>query len=569
MSSRSSRLGFAVLLCYLRHPGRALEAGEMLPAELLAFVADQLEIDVAVFDNYRRRDQTRREQLAELMARFGYQTFDPASSRRYLAWLIPIAQTVRKPDRLLEMLLEELRRQRVLLPIPRVLEMLVRQARVRAELVSYRALTQGLTKAQFVALDTLLELRPDTAVSSIAWLLQAPQSPATRNMLALVERIAFVRGLDIERNRRRNIPGVAFDRIAAESLRMTTQHVRDLAIPRRYATLVATAIALETHLTDATLLMFDKLIGSAARKAERQTAENSLKALREAQGNLRTLSTACRAVIEARSGKADPFAAIDSQVGWDKFVRSVAEAESLARPETTDNRAELIKKYGSVRTFAPALLETFEFRGGGAVNGLLRAIALIRDMYRSGKRTLPAKPPTAFVRRAWRPFVFKDTGINRKAYELCALSELRDRLRAGDVWVDGSRHYQDFESYLIPKPTFEILKSEGPLPLEIETNVERYLEDRRRILSRELTEVAALATAGKLEDVDLSGGELKITPLRNAVPAEAETLRDAAYDLLPRTKITDVLLDSIGGPASPSASLISGPGGRPTARKHC
>jgi len=38
------------------------------------------------------------------------------------------------------MLLEEMRRQRVLLPIPRVLEMLVRQARARAELVSYRAL---------------------------------------------------------------------------------------------------------------------------------------------------------------------------------------------------------------------------------------------------------------------------------------------------------------------------------------------------------------------------------------------------------------------------------------------
>jgi hypothetical protein len=93
------------------------------------------------------------------------------------------------------------------------------------------------------------------------------------------------------------------------------------------------------------------------------------------------------------------------------------------------------------------------------------------------------------------------------------------------------------------KPTFEILKGEGPLPLEIETDIERYLEDRWTILSRELTEVAALATAGKLKDVDLSAGELKITPLRNTVPAEAETLRDAAYNLLPRTKITDVLLD--------------------------
>jgi TnpA family transposase len=541
--SDHSRFGFAVLLCYLRHPGRALEADEMPPAELLAFVANQLEVDVAAFDKYRRRDQTRREQLAELMARFGYQTFDRAASRRYIAWLIPIAQSIRKPERLVEMLLEEMRRQHILLPIPRVLEMLVRQALVRAELVSYRALTDGLTKARFAALDTLLQPKPDTAVSSMAWLVQAPQSPAARNVLALIERINFLRNLHIERDRQRNIPSVAFDRIAAECLRMTMQHVRDLSVPRRYATLVVAAISFETKLTDATLLMFDKLIGSLARKAERQTADNSLKTLRQVQGSLRTLAAACRAVIEARDGKADPFAAVESRIGWDKFVRSVAEAESLAQPETTDNRAELIEKYGTIRTFAPALLEAFEFRGGGAVNGLLRAITLIRDMYRDGKRALPDTPPTGFVRQAWRPFVFKDSGIDRKAYELCALSELRDRLRAGDVWVDGSRQYQDFENYLIPKPTFEILKGEGPLPLEIETDIERYLEDRRTILSRELTEVAALATAGKLKDVDLSAGELKITPLRNAVPAEAETLRDAAYDLLPRTKITDVLLD--------------------------
>jgi TnpA family transposase len=52
--SDHSRLGFAVLLCYLRHPGRALEAGETPPAELLAFIADQLDVDVAAFNRYQQ-----------------------------------------------------------------------------------------------------------------------------------------------------------------------------------------------------------------------------------------------------------------------------------------------------------------------------------------------------------------------------------------------------------------------------------------------------------------------------------------------------------------------------------
>ena len=164
-------------------------------------------------------------------------------------------------------------------------------------------------------------------------------------------------------------------------------------------------------------------------------------------------------------------------------------------------------------------------------------------MYRAGKRTVPLKPPTAFIRRAWRPFVFKDGDIDRRAYELCVFSELRNRLRAGDVWVDRSRHYQDFETYLIPKLTFEILKAEGPLPVEIETEVQSYLESRRSALTQELTTVATLAESGELHDVDLAEGDLKITPLRAVTPPEAVSLRDAAYDLLPRIKITDLLLE--------------------------
>jgi TnpA family transposase len=174
---------------------------------------------------------------------------------------------------------------------------------------------------------------------------------------------------------------------------------------------------------------------------------------------------------------------------------------------------------------------------------LLKALALISEMYRAGKRTLPLKPPTAFIRRAWRPFVFKDGDIDRRAYELCVFSELRNRLRAGDVWVDRSRQYQEFETYLIPKLTFEILKAEGPLPVEIETEVQSYLESRRSALTQELTTVATLAESGKLPDVDLAEGDLKITPLRAVTPPEAESLRDAAYDLLPRIKITDLLLE--------------------------
>lgn len=59
----ASRLGFAMMLLYMRWPGRVLEAGEKPPGAILAFVADQIGVPTREFDDYGRRDETRRTHL--------------------------------------------------------------------------------------------------------------------------------------------------------------------------------------------------------------------------------------------------------------------------------------------------------------------------------------------------------------------------------------------------------------------------------------------------------------------------------------------------------------------------
>jgi hypothetical protein len=136
------------------------------------------------------------------------------------------------------------------------------------------------------------------------------------------------------------------------------------------------------------------------------------------------------------------------------------------------------------------------------------------------------RPPIRFIRRVWRSLVIQGGEIDRKAYELCVFFELRDRLHAGDIWVEGRRQYQDFESYLIPEPTFALLKAEGPLPVAIDTDAESYLAGRRAGLDREIEEVARLADQGKLDGVDLTGGELVISPVQASTPPEAEKVKE-------------------------------------------
>jgi TnpA family transposase len=220
----------------------------------------------------------------------------------------------------------------------------------------------------------------------------------------------------------------------------------------------------------------------------------------------------------------------------------VAEAQTLAQPEEFDFLALLDERYRSVRRFAPLLLAHFAFHGAPAAAELLQALDLLRDLNASGKRTLPEYVPAGFVKPRWRPHVFPSSGVDRRFYELCALAELRDRLRAGDIWVTGSRQYRDFETYVIPAATFKAMQKE-PLPLDIDTHLPSHLAECRQRLEDTLTTVASQARENTLPDVTLADGKLRITPLRKNTPESAEAFAEKAYALMPRVKITELLAE--------------------------
>ncbi len=63
----SNRLGVAVQLCFLRHPGRAWTPEEAVPEPMLRFIAEQIGAPPSALSGYAERDQTRRSHFAELL----------------------------------------------------------------------------------------------------------------------------------------------------------------------------------------------------------------------------------------------------------------------------------------------------------------------------------------------------------------------------------------------------------------------------------------------------------------------------------------------------------------------
>ena len=104
------------------------------------------------------------------------------------------------------------------------------------------------------------------------------------------------------------------------------------------------------------------------------------------------------------------------------------------------------------------------------------------DLYDGKLKKLPENIPSSFIRKRWEDLVFTENGINRKFYELCLFSELKNHLRSGDLWVKGSRQYKDFEDYLIPVKKFTEMRDKNTVPLDVVLNGEEFHSQRMRIL---------------------------------------------------------------------------------------
>ena len=176
-----NRLGFALMLCYLRFPGRILQQGEQPPAALCAFVAEQLGLDAAHFGNYAERDQTRREHLLEIETALGLRPLTRVLYRELAAWLLPTALATDHGPTLVTTLLEELRARRIVCPSLPAIERLAGSVRARAQRQLWRRLADGLTDQQRQALDQLLEVRVGGGQSTLAWLRQTAYAATTGN----------------------------------------------------------------------------------------------------------------------------------------------------------------------------------------------------------------------------------------------------------------------------------------------------------------------------------------------------------------------------------------------------
>jgi len=362
-----------------------------------------------------------------------------------------------------------------------------------------------MSTSQKEALEKLVHYDPDYRKSPLAWLRAMLHSNSAASMHAVLERLAYVREFGLSPTLGGEIHPARMTKFAREGAASPAQFLSEFGERRRLASLAAQLVELNITLTDAAIAMFERLTGQLFSNSQRSQDKTYQASKSQIARLMRMFAGTLDGLAHARDTGEDPFAVLDKSLGWDRLMNVRPEVNAIA-----DSSADL----------------------RGAIN-------LLKDHNLTGKRKLPDEVPMPFPAKHWKGLILEDGKPVRRMYETAVISTLRDRLRAGDAWVEGSRDYRRFDTYLLPSSEAgNIMTNTG-----FQTDGATWLSERQELLNHRLDTIQTKLKKNQLEGVRLENGRLKITPHDPITPKAGEDLDRAIDAMMPRIRITELLWD--------------------------
>lgn len=360
-----------------------------------------------------------------------------------------------------------------------------------------------------------------------------------------IEKLELLRSLGAERWDLEMIP--------PNRRRMLAQYVRHAssqAISRRdpafrHPALLAFCAEAAARVTDEIVDLFDDGVAIQHAKAKRALVQQKLNVATSANASVVLLGELLEILLDPAIPDQRVRQAIWERATPEELQLALELAEEIKRPLEDTHLEQLGDRYRQARDCAPCVLAALELRANPDGEPVLAAVELLRELNRRNGRRLPDDAPVSFVPRSWRPYVnAPGGGLDRRHWELCLLSELRVSLRAGEIWVAGSRRYTDPERFLISRADWPTTRPEVVAELELpNTAGERIAqvlertEQHREILDRNLASGDAEVTIG--DQGNLSVNRLPAEPREPAVDDLARQIANQ----LPVIDLPDLLIE--------------------------
>lgn len=119
---------------------------------------------------------------------------------------------------------------------------------------------------------------------------------------------------------------------------------------------------------------------------------------------------------------------------------------------------------------------------------------------------------------------------------MAILFSIRDGLRSRDIWVVGSRTYQDTRNQLLL-----VQQAEKTLSLPIPLNAKEWIKERKELLDHQIKHVTQMMQRKTLPNSCIENGKIYVNRLDSSIPEGIDSLTLDIYKEMPQISITDLI----------------------------
>ncbi len=270
------------------------------PAKVLSFIGAQLGIPADALLTYATRRQTRQQHMEALREIYGYKAFAGRGARDLRDWLFDQAEDARSNEDLAQRFVAQCRRMVTILPAVSTIERLCADALVAAERRIEARIAERLDFNARERLDGLLTEMVDGNISRFIWLRQFEVGSNSASANRLLDRLEFLRGLEIDPQILVGIPPHRIARLRRQGERYFTDGLRDISSDRRWAIIAVCAVEWEAAIADAVIETHDRIVGKTWREAKRLHDERIADSKVAVTNTLRAFTALGASLLEAR-----------------------------------------------------------------------------------------------------------------------------------------------------------------------------------------------------------------------------------------------------------------------------
>ncbi len=463
-----NQLGKAVLLKYFQHEGRFPEQAKDVPEDVVVHIAQQLDFDAHVLQNYNWKVGRIKQHRKEIRDWLGFRPITAADQRVLRNWLqSDVIPHEYRPAHLEQLVRRRLKQLHIEPPsAKRLQERIINSSLHRYAQQLFKTTLEQLPDAtrdnlnQLITLDVSLpedddEAKETTGKYPLHELKEDSGDAKVKHVKRTSQRLKLLQSIGLPEDLFAGIP-LPYLRTYQQQVAVSSiSHLqRRMKMARQQAQhfmmLAAFCWVRQREITDQLVDLCIQIINDIRLRAKKRVERELLADFIRVNGKQQLLYHLAEAMLENPDGIIREV--LYPLVGEGKLEALVEEFKTTGTYRQIVQTRVNASYTHHYRQILPPILEVLEFRSNNEqYQPLIDALKLVAAYLEENMTFYPPNedvPLEGVVSKQWQNWIYQQDHLGRQRirrvrYELCVLQSLREKLRCKEIWVVGADRYRN------------------------------------------------------------------------------------------------------------------------------